>query len=147
MAALFGLVYPLFDNVIAPLKFVLLDSKSFFTRNIIGKIVRSRQYKETGDMPQSTASAAVDCLLQRVLPSKRQSAEWDIRALKALSGILWIPLTAGATQRYLFMTVCVRLSNLRTRLVDPNEIPTVYANRSTGVQQWVRQFVDDSAQA
>lgn len=145
LASLSGLVYPRLDDVMTPPGFALLGDSAFVTWNINGKIVRSRKHTEKGDIPQSTALAAVDCLLQRVMPSERQSAEWGIRALKAPFGILRIPLTADARQRYRLIAVCVRLLNIRTRLVGLNQIQTVYANRSTVVQPWVYQLVHDSA--
>ena len=41
-----------------------------------GKVLRGRKSNEKKGIPQSAVLAAVDILLQRVMPSERQSAEW-----------------------------------------------------------------------
>lgn len=86
----------------------------FFTKNINGKVIRGRKTNESSDTSESTALAAVDVIFQGVLPSKRQSAEWGIRALKETIPILKVFLSAGSKKGYWILAVCVCLLNLRT---------------------------------
>lgn len=74
--------------------------------------------------------AAVDSVLQRVMPSERQCAEWGIRAVKAAFGFLRLALPADSSQQYRILQVVVHLYNFRARVIGLNHIRTVYGNPS-----------------
>lgn len=56
----------------------------------------------------------------------RQAAEWGMRLLKSTWPRLNVPLTVRTHQRQIIISTCVRLSNLRSRLVGINQIRTVF---------------------
>lgn len=61
------------------------------------------------------------------LLSFRQSAEWVMRALQGSFGRLRLPLEiASAERRGDLLETCVRLQNLRTKLVGINQLRSVY---------------------
>lgn len=63
----------------------------------------------------------------RQLLSFRQSAEWGMRSLQGSFGRLRVPLeVAFVDSRGDLLEICVRLQNLRTRLVGINQIRSVY---------------------
>jgi len=63
--------------------------------------------------------------LARMVTSCRQSVEWGNRSLKAQFGRLKA-LPQDASQRNTIITCCLRLYNLRTRVVQINQIRTVF---------------------
>lgn len=65
-----------------PPGFAILGKSAFVDRNINEMVIQSRKSLETEDITQATAMAAVDVLLQHIMPSEGQSAEWGISALK-----------------------------------------------------------------
>ena len=85
-----------------------------------GKIVRGQKANEVSDNPESSALAAVDIILLRVMPSERQSAEWGLRAIKAPFARPKVPLPADAEKRQRLLAVCCHLFNFRTRKVGLN---------------------------
>lgn len=89
------------------------------TRVTNGKILRARKSGKTNDIPESPELAAVDLILQRVVPSERQSAEWGVRAIKAPLGRLNVPLLADCEKRRRIIEVCCHLFNFRTRKSRP----------------------------
>lgn len=105
-----------------------------------GKIIRGRKSTETEDVPVSELLARVDAVLQRVMPSERQSAEWGIRAMKAPFGRLRLPLPADSTLRLRLLEVCVHLYNLRVRVIGLNQIRTVYGNPGDDQQPWIERY-------
>lgn len=63
----------------------------------------------------------------RQLLSYRQAAEWGMRALQGSFGRLRVPLPVEhADRRGDLLETCVRLLNVRTRLVGINQIRSVY---------------------
>lgn len=48
-----------------------------------GQIFQVRKSNETSGIPESAQLAAIDIILQRLIPSEQQSAKWGIWALKA----------------------------------------------------------------
>lgn len=61
------------------------------------------------------------------LLSFRQSADWGMRALQGSFGRLRMPLEINnAKQRGDLLETCVRLQNLRTKLVGINQLCSVY---------------------
>ena len=72
--------------------YAILGDSAFVTdvRCTNGKLLRGRKSNEKKGIPHSAILAAVDILLQRAMPSERQSAECGIRAIKGPS-----PLTVA----------------------------------------------------
>lgn len=61
------------------------------------------------------------------LVSSRQPAEWGMRALQGSFARLKMPLPADDhLHRRILLTTCMRLHQVRTRLVGINQIKTVY---------------------
>ena len=148
--ALMSGLYDLFlsDKYVPPGYAVLGDSAFPRTaKNTNGKLVRARKDDELGldgDIPKSAYLYAVDTILQRVLPSERQSAEWGVAALKEPFKRLSVRLPADSYRRYRIITCCAHLMNLRTRLVGLSQIKTVYANYGTVVQPWIRHLLQET---
>lgn len=140
-----GLLADRLSDAKTPIGFAILGDSAFVarTRVVHGKIIRGRKSTETEDVPASSMLAAVDAILQRVMPSERQSAEWGIRAFKAPFGRLRLPLPADAKARYRLLQVCVHLYNLRVREVGLNQIRTVYGNPSEEQQPWVERYLNE----
>ena len=63
----------------------------------------------------------------RAMVSSRQSAEWGMKAVQGTWGVLQTRLPVGIDARQLILGLCVKLHNLRVRLVGLNQIQTVYA--------------------
>lgn len=84
LASLSRLVFSRLDDAITSPRFALLVDFALITRNIKEKIRQSRINTETFNISQSKALAAVGFLMQRVMPSNQQSAEWGVRAIKHL---------------------------------------------------------------
>lgn len=138
-----GLIFPNLGDEMTPPGFAILGDSAFVTRTTGGKVVRARKNNETGEIPTDAVLAAVDIIMQRVMPSERQSAEWGIRAMKAPFGILRLPLSPSSRKRYKLLCTCTRLLNVRTRVVGLNQIKTVYANDGDDTQPWVRRLVKE----
>ena len=124
---------------------ILADSAFPRTGNdLVGKIVRARKDDEMGtggDVPESAYLSAIDYVLQNVMPSERQSAEWGVAALKGPFKRLTVNLPADSYKRYRIIACCVHLMNFRTRLVGLNQIKTVYASLGTQVQPWLQDML------
>lgn len=73
----------LFDAT-PPAGMAILRDSAFVNNNRFtnSKTVRARKTNETSDIPGFEELAAIDLIIQRVMLSKRQSAEWGIRVLK-----------------------------------------------------------------
>lgn len=71
----------------------------------------------------------VDIMFQRLLPSEHQSAEWKIRAFKALSELLRLLMSRVSETRQNFRLVCAPLMTLRSRYVGLNQMRKVYSHR------------------
>ena len=123
---------------------VLADSAFPRTSAILeGKIVRGRKANELGEssgVPKNIWLAAVETLLDRAMPSERQSAEWGVRAIKGPFKRLTTTLPSDALSRGRIILLCCHLYNLRVRKVGLNQIRTVYANVEDDVQPWVREL-------
>lgn len=121
----------------------ILGDSAFVTNTRVthGKIIRGRKTTETSDIPLSPLLAAVDAILQRAMPSERQSAEWGIRAFKAPFGRLRLPLPADSAVRFRLLQVCVHLYNLRARLIGLNQLRTVYGNPDEDHNPWEKRYL------
>jgi len=137
-----GLYHPKLSDAVTPRGFAILGDSAFPSRTSIlqGKIVRSRKVNEiprAGTVTETAYRAAIDLLLDRAMPSERQSAEWGVRAIKGPFKRLTVPLPCDAYKRLRIILLCAHIYNYRTRLVGLNQIRTVYANDGDGVQPWV----------
>lgn len=115
-----GLLYPKLSDAMKPPGFAILGDSAFVseTRVVQGKIVRGRKSSETRKNPESVEMAAVDFLIQGILPSERQSAEWGVRALKAPFGCLGLPLPSDSKKRERRLRICVHLFNFPRAMWD-----------------------------
>lgn len=92
-----------------------------------GKVMRMRKEKGASDIPESAVLAAVDKIVQLVLPEERQSVEWRIRALKGAFKRLLVPLQADSMKRLRTIRTCRHLHNFRTRYPVVNQIRSTYS--------------------
>jgi hypothetical protein len=94
-------------------------------QQIEGKI---RAPIKTGQRMQGTITEIEERLaFDRQLLSYWQTAEWGMRGLQGSFGRLRIPLEIGRQrERGDLIEICLRLNNLRARLVGINQIRTVY---------------------
>jgi hypothetical protein len=94
-------------------------------QQIEGKI---RAPIKTGQRMQGTIDEIQERVaFDRELLSYRQTAEWGMRGLQGSFGRLRIPLEIGRqSERGDLIEICIRLNNLRARLVGINQIRTVY---------------------
>ena len=131
LAAVSGLYFPKLSDEMTPPGMAILGDSAFVnnTRITNGKIVRGRKSNETADIPESAALAAVDIILERIMPSERQSAEWGVRAIKAPFARFKVPLSPDSEKRFRILSICCHLFNFRTRKVGLNQIRTTYARR------------------
>lgn len=137
-----GLINPLLQEKTPRGYAILCDSAFTASKEVEGKIVRGRKVNERCDV-MSEEMAAIDIILQRVLPSERQSAEWGIRAFKAPFGLLRLPMSADSEKRRTILLVCCHLLNLRTRRVGLNQIRTVYKDKDDVCQPWAIRFMEE----
>ena len=131
LAGVSGLYDPKLSDEITPPGFAILGDSAFVnnTNTTHGKVLRGRKTNETNNTPESAALAAVDVILQRVMPSERQSAEWGVRALKGPFQRLKTPLPADAGKRLRLLRICCHLYNFRVRYVGLNQIRSTYARQ------------------
>ena len=128
LAGASGLYYPKLSYEMTPPGYAILGDSAFVNNTTAtnGKVLRGRKSNETREIPESAALAAVDALLQRIMPSERQSAEWGVRALKGPFQRLKTPLPADSVKRLRLLRICCHLFNFRTRYVGLNQIRTTY---------------------
>ena len=101
LASASGLYWPKLSDEMTPPGYAILEDSAFVndTRITNGKIIRSRKANEAQDIPESAELCAVDLLVQPLMSSERQSAEWGTRALQGPFVRLKIPLPADAVKR------------------------------------------------
>ena len=128
LAGASGLYYPKLSDEMTPPGYAILVDSAFVDNTSVtnGKVLQGRKTNETWDIPESAALAVVDIILQRFMPSERQSAEWGVRAWKAPFQRLKTPLPADATKRLRLLRICCHLFNFCTRFVGLNQIRTTY---------------------
>jgi len=142
-----GFYFPKLHDDMTPPGFAVLADSAFpiCTSVLNGKIVRARKANELGGahgaVAQSTFIAATEMLLDRAMPSERQSAEWGVRAIKGPFKRVTVPLPADAYTRYRLLVLVTHLYNLRVRCVGLNQIRSVYANPGY-VQDWVQEIAE-----
>ena len=84
-------------------------------------------------------------ILQRVMPSERQAAEWGVAALKGPFKRLTVTLPADSYRRYRIITCCAHMVNFRTRIVGLNQIKSVYTDPIEVVQPWIHALLVEEA--
>lgn len=133
LAGASGLYFPKLSDEMTPPGYAILGDSAFVnnTQTTHGKVIRGRKTNETSDIPESAALAAVDIIMQRVMPSERQSAEWGVRAIKGPFARLKVPLPADSRKRLRLLRICCHLFNFRTRYVGLNQILTTYGQQQT----------------
>lgn len=89
------------------------------------------------DIPKNAYLAAVDMLLNNIMPIEYQSVEWGIYAGKAPFQLLGTVLLADSAKRYCILALITHMFNLRRRQVSLNQIRTFYANDGEDVEPWV----------
>lgn len=145
IAAVSGLYCPLLEQRTLAGYAIIGDSTFPQGGGVLGgKLLGARKANEHGarsGAPRSMWLSTIDILLQRALPSERQSAEWGVRALKGPFGKLTTTLAAEAEKRKLIIACCAHLYNLRTRKVELNQLRTVYSGRDTNVQPWITELL------
>jgi len=118
------LEYPKLSDEMTPPGFAILGDSAFVnnTSTTKGKVLRARKSNEASSIMESAELYAIDIILQRVMPSERQSAEWGVRAIKAPFGRLKTPLPADSSKRLRLLRICCHLFNFRTRTIGLNQI-------------------------
>jgi len=144
VAAHSGLYHPKLDDAMTPPGFAILADSAFprSTAVLNGKIVRARKANELsgpGAVPHSCYIAATEMLLDRAMPSERQSAEWGVRAIKGPFKRITVELPADSYTRYRLLILVAHLYNFRVRRVGLNQIRTVYSDPGY-VQSWVQDL-------
>ena len=131
LAGASGLYDPKLLDENTPPGFAILGDSAFVnnTSTTNGKVLRGRKTNEVNDIPESAALAAVDLIMQRIMPSERQSAEWGVRALKGPFQRLKTPLPADSLKRLRLLRICCHLYNFRVRYVGLNQIRSTYSSR------------------
>ncbi len=145
LASASGLIFPKLSDECTPPGYAVLGDSAFAasTKVTNGKIVRGRKTNENNGIPESVTMAIIDELLQKIMPSERQSAEWGVRALKGPFARLKTVLTGDAYKRMRLILICVHLFNFRTRVVGLNQIRTTYADKNDQVQPWLKPFIEN----
>lgn len=144
-----GLMNDLLSDEKTPVGMAILCDSAFMaaTAKTGGKIIRARKVTERSEIPCSELMSAIDDILQSVMPSERQSAEWGVRALKAPFGRLRLPLSRDSERRGRLLIVCAHLVNLRTRQVGLSQIRTTYANAGEATNPWIARLIEEGNRA
>jgi len=148
VAATSKLYYPKLGDSMTPKGYCLLGDSAFprVAGELQGKIIRARKANEFSGqhgVPHNEFLAATEVLLERAMPSERQSAEWGIRAIKGPFKRVTVALPNSAYDRKRLLTIVSHLYNYRVRAVGRNQIRTVYANDASTSQPWLDEL--DSA--
>ena len=119
-----GLFYPKLSDEMTPPGFAILGDSAFV--NNTSDTNCKEETNETWDIPESAALAAVDIILQRVMPSERQSAEWGVRSLKALFQPLkkhhYPLMRQNSFAYYAFLVICSTSVLVCRFESDPNNL-------------------------
>ena len=117
-----GLIHDKLSDEMTPPGFEILCDSAFTkdTKRTNGKCFRSRKENEKSIGTDSAELAAVDAILERAMPSERQSAEWGVRSVKGVFQRLKVPLSADSYKRYRIIRNCVHLVKFRIRRAGHN---------------------------
>lgn len=121
---------------------ILCDSAFTEGQAADDKTVREREKNERSELV-SLEIVSVDTIMQRLLPSERQYAEWGIRAFRTPFDLLRLPLSRDSETRQTLLLVCAHLLNLRTRGVRLSQIRKVYAIKEDVCQPWALRFMQE----
>ena len=91
-------------------------------------------------MSRSTWLYALEKLIERAIPSERQSAEWGVRAIKGPLRILTTTLTVNSQTRLHNIALCAHLYNYRVRKVGLNQIRSVYSSDRNSSEPWLNEL-------
>lgn len=139
LAASYGLLHQKMSEK-TPAGMAIIANSASSTTKMDGKIVKGRKNNELCDVLQDMYLGALDIIMERIMPSERQSAEWGVRAIKGPFGILRHPLPPSSRKRFVLLQMYTHLLKLRTREVGLNQIRTVYVDEGENVQPWVRRM-------
>ena len=144
IASASGLYFPqLIDYT--PTGYALLGDSAFprVSAALNSKIIRARKPNEhsANGIPHCAYLAAVDKLVEKVMPAERQSAEWGVRAIKGPFKRLTVPLPADSYARYRIIVCISHMYNFRVRYIGLNQIRSVYCSDSNNSQPWLRDIV------
>ena len=140
-----GLIENALDDTLTPPGKAILCDTAFHIRTEFtnGKVVRAKKNNERSEILQSEALQFIEYVMQRTYPIERQPVEWGVRALKTPFGRLRLPLTHDSAKRGRMLRICAHMLNLRTRLINLNQIRTVYALQGTDSNPWVQRFLTE----
>jgi len=149
VAATSKLYYPKLGDAKTPKGYCLLGDSAFprVSGELQGKIIRARksnEYSGQNGVPQNAFLAATEVMLERAMPSERQSAEWGIRSIKGPFKRVTVALPENSYQRKRLLTLVCHLYNYRVRAVGLNQIRTVYADDASTSQPWLEDFLFNS---
>jgi len=133
VAATSGLYFPKLGDGMPPKGYCLLGNSAFprVAGELQGKIIRARKSNEfsgRNGVPSNAFLAATEVMLERAMPSERQSAEWGIRSIKGPFKRITVALPNNSYHRKRTLTLVCHLYNYRVRRVGLNQIRTVYAD-------------------
>lgn len=139
-----GLIYPLLqDDFITASGFEVICDSAFKAGHAVDhKIVWGRKSNESCDF-QSVEMSAVHLIMQMVLSSKRQSAEWWVHAFKAPFGLLQLPLSTDSETRRRILLVCAYSRKFQTRRVGLNQIQIFYSKANEVCQPLTLRFMKE----
>lgn len=132
-----GFIYPKLSDSLTPPGYAILGDSAFlaYYRVVHGKIIRGRKRSEKRNISQSEELQEVDLVLQIIIPSERQSGEWDVRAIKAPFVWLLLPLPADSEKRNQILTIFVHLFNFQELLIRLKLVRNLYSGSQS--QEWV----------
>jgi len=145
VAATSGLYHPKLSDHQTPKGYCLLGDSAFprVAGELQGKIIRARksnEFRGRNGVPHNAFLAATEVMLEKAMPSERQSAEWGIRAVKGPFKRLTVALPENAYHRRRVISLAAHLYNYRVRVVGLNQIRTVYSNDPIASQPWLKEL-------
>lgn len=115
-----GCIKLVLDYHKTPLGYEFLNDLMLYSSKleVHGKVAQVRKSSETFGILDLEEMYAMNLVLQRVSPNKRQRAEWSVRALKCLFGPLHLPLLPDSYVQQRILELCCYLLNLYTNRVQ-----------------------------
>ena len=122
-----------------PEGYYIITDSAFPAQRELSKWIKKPVPKGT-TLPTDRRERQALLAYQRALVSARQAVEWGMRQIQGAFGILRIPMECNDhDRRAMIIRVCLRLHQLRTRMIGLNEIRSVF------IPQWIkggRSFYD-----
>lgn len=106
-----------------------------------GKLVLARKSNEhapASRVPRSSWLSAVESLLELPLPSKMQSTEWRVRAIKGPFSRLWTTLLVKSLVRFIILSLAAHPYDFRVGYVALNHMRSVYIEHNPEIYPWVK---------